>query len=440
MLSLPRTIGVCLTFLTPMMAASVANTQDNGPVELATSVDIKASEGIAGVPAADKSTAGSAPGMDLYTWDLKGENHLINLVSAKRRGMIDKIYPTPKHLVLTIHDNFRGQIKKGGSVCSLIVLTKATGALTCIANVRLSDRIAEWANKPVVQTNAGGNRLIFSGLPGNGGGYEDTFFLDLAANPPKIRNLTGDSNAYEEDYAINDDSDVFIKSSGGSGGRSLKMVKNGGTLQAVGTAGNAEWTNCLTNGVGTNNNYFYAIGSGGTSSTNLIRVKKDGSQNFQMTSILTGQSEIDAFHCQVATKGQNFLGFFGEKEGKGWLFIYDDKEDNLTDTWATQEIPEMVTVLGATADAEHIFIYGEDALGSTTVQKYVIATNTFSTLVPHHKYVITDIRGPASGQLLIIGEQMSDSAYISAKVRVTDGAVTPVSIKFPAVRQLIPLN
>ncbi len=412
----------------------------NESTDLIDSVDISSGEGIAAVPAASSQDSGGSVGLDIYSWDATGDRRILELTTQKKRGMIGEVYNTPKHLFFTIHDNFRSQIRRGKDTCSVIILTKLTGVLTCLGNLRISSRITEWAKKPVIQTNSGGDHLVFSGFGGNGGGYEDLYYLNMSSGNSQLKNLTNDTDAYEEDYAINDDGDVVFKSSGRNA-RSFKFAKADGSAVLVGAANTAQWGRCLINGVGSYNNSFYAVrGTGSGGEQELIRMSKDNSGNFQPTTILTPNNDVNGFYCSYVIRTNDRLVFFGTKDSQGFLFTYEDRPEGQTDVWHTQLVRDIAEVNGATYDAENLFIHGEDALGSSTILKYHTATSSFATLVPHLRWVVNDMKGPSGGNLLVVAEQMSDSAFITSRVSILDGSTDVVSLKLPAVRQLIPLN
>jgi hypothetical protein len=416
---------------------------DQQASEMKPSADISNVEGIAGVPLAETGSGDSLAGMDIYMWDASGDRKVLELTKKPVHGVIADIFYTKNHIFFALSYHAIGLIKQGSNSCSVIVLTRQTGVLHCLANIQISKRIQEWAKKPVIQTDSSGDRMVFIGMSGSGGGYEDLFRLDMTTGVANLVMLYANPTAYPEDYAINDDGDVLHKEvlTGVNGSRNFMVTKANGTTSTIGASNAAGWAYCITNGVQNRVNDFYAVrGTGSGAGNTLVKFIKDGSGNYNMTQVIGDVQQLSSFQCQYVLKNGSQLFFLGRKNGQGYLLAYEDRPDGEADVWSTHVIPDMIEINHATGDSASIYISGEDKLSSGTIKSMNLTDYQFNTLIPHHQFVFSDFQGPFGGYLVFTAERMADSAFVKGRINITNGSVTPVTINLPAVRQLVPLN
>lgn len=413
--------------------------EDSEPAQLKDSVDISEIEGVAGAP----SPEGGSTNMDAYVWDASGNRELLQLTKTPSKGVIQDIFYTKNHVFFQLSTTASGRIKKDDRVCSVIVLTKQTGVITCLANVRISKRIMEWAQKQVIQTDESGDRAVFLGFGSSSGGYEDLYSLDFTSGTAQMQVLHADANAYHDDYDINANGEVLHKivKTNSNGTRDFMLSKPGTAGITIGSVNDAQWASCVTRGVGSNSLNFYAVaGTGSGGSNTLDKFTRDGSGNFTKSEVIPDVADLDYFSCQYVLRHGEFIYFFGQKNGVAHTLFFKDAAAPAQAEWSMHSIPDMIKITNATADTNKIYILGEDKMRSGTIQAMDKAAKTFSTLVPHHKYLFHELIGPFGGQLIFTGERMSDSAYVKGRVNVSTGALVPTVIDVPAVRNLIPLN
>lgn len=420
----------------PALALNGSGVDASEGLQLKDSVDTRAIEGVAGAP----SPEGKSTSMDVYAWDASGNRKLLQLTKAPVNGLVGDIYYTKNHIFFQLSST---QIAKGSKACSVVVLTKQTGVIHCLANLWISKRIKEWAQKQVIQTDDSGDRAVFLGFDNGRGGYEDLYTLDFTGGTAELQVLHADNDTYHRDYDINANGEVLHRQVDVRGGRNdnFMLSKAGSTSVTIGPQNDAAWANCITRGVGSNALNFYAVaGTGGGGGTTLDKFTRDASGNFTKSEVIPAVRDLDYFSCQYVLRHGEFVYFFGLKQGVAHVLFFKDAVASAQPEWSIHEVRDMIKITSATADINKLYILGEDKMRSGTVLSMDKSAKSFSTLIPHHKYLFHELIGPFGGQLIFTGERMSDSAYVNGRVNVSTGADVLTVIDVPAVRNLIPLN
>jgi hypothetical protein len=325
----------------------------------------------------------------------------------------------------------------GANECHFYSMRREDGKVTCIPNIYATDGTVaglESGTAPL-QTNEKGDIAFIVGkytgsdLPDDHG-WNAMIKADFSSGE-MVYSIVYAKNNYIEDMSVSASGDVIARIAPDSG-RETIIINLDGTIQSLGEAPHSR---IAIRGADHQKNDFFVTQNEKIERWYLSDGKYVVEDYFDDTERLYRLGNIGYFYRSSKAIYTVITGW-GDT---------DPSSDFILEFGLEGQAPRKIANADDTRGVEYFLISGNDEqlvavaldpFGESSLVRYDITTDTFTTLIKYEEYVFRDISMDSTGKISFAAERLSDSKSVAGEVGL-DNVVTIYDLDATKITQLI---